>query len=185
MQEPGLAFLLTAARLDPCRGLMALCGAFGVLVECGESPTCQAHIQEQCSRVLDTMVQGADELVMVLLTAYRSRCIPDIELSLVKIQQWLPKSNTAAEIAVGKYAPLSIDAVQQTSTMSQLDKRSLSAVCSVTGLQRPTTSGASGITSSAPRHPDQASEQPGAQRRGSELKTPSPASRGVAGVEVG
>ena len=125
---------------------MALCGAFGVLVECGESPTCQAHIQEQCSRVLDTMVQGADDFVMVLLTAYRSRCIPDIELSLVKIQQWLPKSNTAAEIAVGKYAPLSIDAVQQTSTMSQLDKRSLSAVCSVTGL----------AVEAMKAHPDQA-----------------------------
>ena len=40
-------------------------------------------------------------------------------------------------------------------------------------------------TSSAPGHLTQASDQPGAYRPGSELKTPSPASRGVAGVEVG
>ncbi len=62
--------------------------------------------------MLDVLVQGADEVVMELLTAYRSHSIPDIELSLAKIQQWLPKSNTAAEIAVGMYAPLRIDSVQ-------------------------------------------------------------------------
>ena len=48
------------------------------------------------------------------------------------------------------------------------------------GFHHPTASiersrqGASGITSSAPRHLTQASEQSGAQRRGSELTTPSP-----------
>ena len=38
-----------------------------------------------------------------------------------------------------------------------------------------------GITSSGPRHPDQASGQPGAQRRGSELQTLSPTWLGVEG----
>ena len=39
--------------------------------------------------------------------------------------------------------------------------------------------GASGISTSGPRHPDHTSGQPGAQRRGSELKTLSPTSLGV------
>ena len=46
---------------------------------------------------------------------------------------------------------------------------------------KPPTASVDG-SGSAPRHPGQASEQPGAQLRGSELTTASPASRGVAGV---
>jgi hypothetical protein len=80
VQEAGMSFLLSVARVEQTRGMMALCGAFGVLVECASRPTCPTHIEQKCSLVIDALVKEADQPVKKLLEAYQSRSICEIGL---------------------------------------------------------------------------------------------------------
>ena len=80
VQEAGISFLLSAARVERTRGLMALRGAFGVLVECASRPTCQTDVKQKCSLLMDALVKEADQPVKKLLEAYQSRSICKIGL---------------------------------------------------------------------------------------------------------
>ena len=80
VQEAGMSFLLSAARVERTRGLMALCGAFGVLVECASRRNCPTHVEQKCSLVIDALVKEADQPVKKLLQAYQSRSICEIGL---------------------------------------------------------------------------------------------------------
>ena len=69
-------------------------------VEEGESATWRQD--SPCSLALDALVRGAEEPVQKLLHAFRSQSIENIERELFQIHKWLPRSNTDAEVAVGK-----------------------------------------------------------------------------------
>jgi len=74
VQEYGVKFLLAVTRVERLRGLMALHGAFKVLVDCASDPLC-CDLHLDCRLALETLVQDAEAPVMNLLTAYRSNAI--------------------------------------------------------------------------------------------------------------
>lgn len=96
----------TAAEVPRLRGLLALSGAFDVLLRCTSLGDCISEEQMegaiQAEHAMDALVQGTEDPVHSLLNAFRSQSISCIEDALLQIQKWMPKSNTEAEVVVGE-----------------------------------------------------------------------------------
>ena len=103
MQDSCCTFLSLVVRIERLRGFLALHGVFAVLVACAAKSPCRGFGGYcRCWDALETMIAGAEEPVVKLLEVWRrSSSLDELESHLRQIQEWMPRSNTEAEVAVG------------------------------------------------------------------------------------